>query len=145
MKEILISQKKTILLLLFFSIFQPLFDILLFIDYGPANTCVGNGDCLVIEQTFFKSITYIFMPLGVLSLVMFYFKLNIHLRSSIISILFGFIALLKINLMLFDDRIAAWSTYTEQETLMNTIILSLPTLPIQMIILKILLTKCNKK
>ncbi len=144
MKEILLSQKKPILLLLLFCIFQPFFDILLFINYGPANTCVGSGDCLVIEQTFFKSLTYIFIPLGVLSLVMFHFKLNIHFRISIISILFGFIALFKINLMLFDDRIAAWSTYTEQETLMNTIILSSPTLLIQMITLKILLTKFNK-
>ena len=96
MKEILISHKNSILLLLFFSIFQPFFDILLFINYGPANTCVGNGDCLVIEQTLFKSLTYIFFPLGVLSLVMFYLKLNIHIRSSIISILFGIIALFKI-------------------------------------------------
>jgi len=44
---------KSFFFILLISIFQPFFDIVLLLQYGPAASCL---DCFIIQQTFFISL-----------------------------------------------------------------------------------------
>jgi hypothetical protein len=132
--------KKSLLLIFFGALLQPYFDVLLLFQYGPANSCM---DCLIIQQTFFISLLYIAFSLSLLYLVLNRSNLNSWISSSIIGVFFGVISFYKITLFLFDDRIAAWSTFLHDEIVSNSLMFASPTLFIEMITLTILLRRIN--
>ena len=133
---------KSISLIAFVSIFQPFLDIFLLFQYGPAASCI---DCFIIQQTFFISLFYLVIPLTVLYLILKILNWNSMKTYIVIGIPFAVISFNKITLLLFRDRIAAWSTYSESEIFNSALIMSAPTLLIQVLAITKLLYKVNQK
>jgi hypothetical protein len=131
---------KSFFFILLISIFQPFFDIVLLLQYGPAASCL---DCFIIQQTFFISLLYIATPLIITYLLLKLFNWNALIIYLLIGILFAILSFKKITLLLFSDRIAAWSTYSEEEIFNSALIMSVPTLLIQIILITKILFKIN--
>ena len=131
---------KSISFILFVSIFQPFFDIFLLFQYGPAASCI---DCFILEQTVYISLLYIATPLTILYLLLKIINWNSIIKYLIIAILFALLSFYKLTLLLFDDRVAAWSTFSESEMFNSALIESFPTLLIQIILVTTILYKIN--
>ncbi len=133
---------KSILFILFVSIFQPFFDILLLLQYGPAASCL---DCFILQQTFYISLFYIAIPLIILYLLLKIINWNSLIKYALIGIPFAVLSFYKVTLLLFRDRIVAWSTFTEKEMFSSALIASFPTLLIQVVLITKILYKINRK
>ena len=64
---------------------------------------------------------------------------------ALIGIPFAVLSFYKVTLLLFRDRIAAWSTFTEKEMFSSALIASFPTLLIQVVLITKILYKINRK
>jgi hypothetical protein len=133
---------KSIFFILFVSIFQPFFDIFLLLQYGPAASCL---DCFILQQTFYISLLYIAIPLIILYLLLKIINWNSLIKYALIGIPFAVISFYKLTLLLFRDRIAAWSTFSEEEMFNSALIASFPTLLIQVVLIMKILYKINRK
>lgn len=133
---------KSISFILFMSIFQPFFDIFLLFQYGSAASCI---DCFIIQQTFYISILYIAVPLIILYIFLKTINLNSLVKYAIIGIPFAILSFYKLTLLLFRDRVAAWSTFSDVELFNSALIRSFPTLLFQVAIITIVLYKINRE
>lgn len=133
---------KSIFLIVLMSIFQPFLDLLLVFQYGPSAVSIES---FILEQTLFISLLYIALPLIILYLLFKISNLNSLIIYAIIGFLFAFLSFSNITLFLFSDRIAAWSTYSEEEILNNALLMAFPTLLIQIVVITKILHKINLK
>ncbi|MEG1592514.1 hypothetical protein [Chryseobacterium sp.] len=133
---------KSISFILFMSIFQPFFDIFLLFQYGPAASCI---DCFIIQQTFYISILYIAVPLIILYIFLKTINWNSLIKYAIIGVPFAILSFYKLTLLLFRDRVAAWSTFSDVELFNSALIRSFPTLLFQVAIITIVLYKINRE
>jgi hypothetical protein len=131
---------KSIFFILFMSIFQPFFDIFLLFQYGPAASCI---DCFIIQQTFYISILYIAVPLIILYTLLKIISWNSLIKYAIIGIPFAVLSFYKLTLLLFQDRVAAWSTFSDTELFNSALIASSPTLLCQIVVITAVLYKIN--
>ena len=136
------EQIKSIFFIVFVAIFQPFFDLFLFAQYGPAASCM---DCFILQQTFSISLSYIAIPLIIIYLLLKTINWNSLIKYALIGIPFAVISFYKITLLLFRDRIAAWSTFSEEELFNSALITSFPTLLIQVVLITKILYKINLK
>ena len=133
---------KSIFLIVLMSIFQPFFDLLLVFQYGPSAVSIES---FILEQTLFISLLYIALPLIILYLLFKISNLNSLIIYTIIGFLFASLSFSNITLLLFSDRIAAWSTYSEEEIFNNALLMAFPTLLIQTVVITKILHKINFK
>lgn len=118
---------KSILFIVFMSVFQPFFDVILMFRYGGSAKCL---DCFIIEDTFYISLLYIATPLLMVYLLLRILNWNSILHYALIGLLFVILSFNLITLPLFLDRIVAWTTYAENEILEGALVASVPTLTI---------------
>jgi hypothetical protein len=125
MKSILKNKaiKRSVLLIGLVSIFQPY--IVLITEYGRSNEC---WNCLIIEQTFMTSLIYLFLPLLAIYLLLKQLGANSFLIGLIVAVYFVPVSIVKITVPLFDDRIASWSTFSDQEVWDYAISMSIPSM-----------------
>lgn len=125
MKSILTNKaiKRSVLLIGLVSIFQPY--IVLITEYGRSNEC---WNCLIIEQTFMTSLVYLFLPLLAIYLLLKQLGANSFLIGLIVAVYFVPVSIVKITVPLFDDRIASWSTFSDQEVWDYAISMSIPSM-----------------
>lgn len=131
---------KSILFILFMAVFQPYFDVSALLQYGPSSSCL---DCLILQQTFITSLLYIGLPLTLIYLIFKLLNYNQLIIYVLIGILFVIIAFYKISIPLFTDRIAAWSTFEDNEIAGSAFMTNFPTLFIQIAIITIVLHQIN--
>ena len=124
------------------SIFQPYFDVFLLIQYGPAGSCI---DCFILQQTFYISLLYIAIPLIIVYILLKIINWNSLIKYALIGIPFAVLSFYKITLLLFRDRIAGWSTFSDEELFNSALITSFPTLLIQVVLITKILYKINLK
>ncbi len=115
--------KRSALLIGLVSILQPY--IVLGTQYGPSNECWG---CFIIEQTFLTSLLYLLLPLITIYLVTKRLGINSILQGLLIVAYFTPVSFVKLTVPLFDDRIAAWSTFTEREIWSNAMFMAIPSM-----------------
>jgi hypothetical protein len=115
--------KRSVLLIGLVSIFQPY--IVLITEYGRSNEC---WNCLIIEQTFMTSLIYLFLPLLAIYLLLKQLGANSFLIGLIVAVYFVPVSIVKITVPLFDDRIASWSTFSDQEVWDYAISMSIPSM-----------------
>ena len=131
---------KSISFILCMSIFQPFFDIFLLFQYGSAASCI---ECFIIQQTFYISMLYVAAPV----IILYFFLKIINWKSSIkyaiIGILFVVLSFYKVTLLLFRDRVAAWSTFSDVELFNSALLRSFPTLLFQVVLITTVLYKIN--
>jgi hypothetical protein len=125
MKSILTNKaiKRSVLLIGLVSIFQPY--IVLITEYGRSNEC---WNCLIIEQTFMTSLVYLFLPLLAIYLLLKLLGANSFLIGFIVAVYFVPVSIVKITVPLFDDRIASWRTFSDQEVWDYAISMSIPSM-----------------
>lgn len=142
MKSILTNKaiKRSVLLIGLVSIFQPY--IVLIIEYGRSNEC---WNCLIIEQTFMTSLVYLFLPLLAIYLLFKKLGANSFLIGFIVAAYFVPVSIVKITVPLFDDRIASWSTFSDQEVWDYAISMSIPSMGIQACFIVVSLGMMNKE
>ncbi len=115
--------KRSVLLIGLVSIFQPY--IVLITEYGRSNEC---WNCLIIEQTFMTSLVYLFLPLLAIYLLFKKLGANSFLIGLMVAAYFVPVSIVKITVPLFDDRIASWSTFSDQEVWDYAISMSIPSM-----------------
>lgn len=143
MKNIRQSKElKSILFILFMSTFQPYFDIFLMLQYGPASSCL---ECFILEQTFYISMLCISVPLIVLYIPLKIISWDSSLKYAIIGISFALLSFYNLTLLLFRERVALWSTFSEEELFINALMGGFPTLLIQVVLITKVLHKINLK
>ncbi|KYH06702.1 hypothetical protein A1704_23095 [Chryseobacterium cucumeris] len=130
---------KLIFFILVISIFQPFFDIFLLFQYGQAANYI---DYFIIQQTFYIFILYIAVPLIILYTLLKIISWNSLIKYSIIGIPFA-VSFYKITLLLFQDRVAAWSTFSYAELFSSALIASSQTLLFQIVVTTAVLYKIN--
>jgi hypothetical protein len=142
MKSILTNKaiKRSVLLIGLVSIFQPY--IVLITEYGRSNEC---WNCLIIEQTFMTSLGYLFLPLLAIYLLFKKLGANSFLIGFIVAAYFVPVSIIKITVPLFDDRIASWSTFSEQEVWEYAISMSIPSMGILACFIVVSLEMMNKE
>jgi hypothetical protein len=133
------DSKITFLVILLTSVIQPY--VVLITEYGMSSKCM---DCFIIEQTLIPSLFYLAIPIFGIYLILKWLKLNLWLSVSIVAISFYIISFLTITYPLFDDRIAAWSTFTDTEVLITSLIMSFPSLITLTIVLSIIIISVNR-
>lgn len=134
------SITKSLLLLLFVSIFQPY--IVLISKYDSSAACM---DCSILEQTFIPSILFLALPLTLIYLATRYLAVHPIIQSLLLTIYFSLVSFVKLTIPLFDDRIAAWSTYSDEEVWLTAMLMAfLPLLALSTII-GLLLVLFNRK
>ncbi|MCL9805500.1 hypothetical protein NAT51_08200 [Flavobacterium amniphilum] len=133
---------KSIIFIVFMSIFQPFFDVILLFEYGGSAKCLDN---FIIEDTFYISLLYIATPLLMLYLLFRILKWNSIVHYALIGLLFVVLSFNLITLPLFLDRIVAWTTYAENEILEGALVASVPTLLIQFFVITKMMYKINRK
>ena len=142
MKSILTNKaiKRSVLLIGLVSIFQPY--IVLITEYGRSNEC---WNCLIIEQTFMTSLVYLFLPLLAIYLLLKQLGANSFLIGLIVAVYFVPVSIVKITVPLFDDRIASWSTFSDQEVWDYAISMSIPSMGILASFIVVSLGMMNKE
>ena len=142
MKSILTNKaiKRSVLLIGLVSIFQPY--IVLITEYGRSNEC---WNCLIIEQTFMTSLVYLFLPLLAIYLLFKKLGANSFLIGFIVAAYFVPVSIVKITVPLFDDRIASWSTFSDQEVWEYAISMSIPSMGILACFIVVSLVMMNKE
>jgi hypothetical protein len=110
--------------------------------FGRSNAC---WNCLIIEQTFFDTIYYLILPMWAIYFVMNSLKINYRITALSISLYFAVVSLIKITIPLFNDRVAAWSTFTQKEMLQTAIYSASPFLIVLSAILFFTLSIVIKK
>ena len=142
MKSILKSKaiKRSVLLIGLASILQPY--IVLITEYGRSNEC---WNCLIIEQTFMISILYLFLPITLIYLIAKKLKLNSIIQGILIVAYYVPISFVKITVPLYDDRIASWSTFSDQEVWDTAMFMAMPSMGILACFILVLLGIINKE
>jgi hypothetical protein len=131
---------KSILVIGVISIFQPY--MVLFLRYGPSNEC---WNCLIIEQTFWTSILYLFLPLTSIYLVTKKLRLNSIIQGCVLAAFYVPVSFVKITIPLFDDRIASWSTFSEEEIWYSALFAATPYMGLLSFFIILSLHQLNKK
>lgn len=132
--------KRSLLLIGLVSIFQPY--IVLMTQYGPSSECV---DCLIIEQTFLDSLIYLLLPLTAIYLVLKKIGTNPIIQGTFVFAYFAPVSFVKITVPLFDDRIAAWSTFSDQEVWDSAMLMSIPSMLILAGLIIVILGRINRE
>jgi len=131
---------KVILFIVLLAVFQPYFDLFLLYQYGPSAICY---DCFIIEQTFYLSMVYVTLP----TLVWYFILKKINVKPNYLysstGIVFSVLTFIYITCFLFEDRIAAWSTFSDSEIINSALLHSFPIIIIQIIIIYKALKKLN--
>lgn len=122
------------------SIFQPY--IALFGRLGVSSKCIG---CSVWDDTFFDIIVFAVVPISVFYLISIRLKLNKWLYSSVITAYFVVASFLTCTVPLFRDRIAAWSTYSDDESFYMAMMSSFLSMGILSILFLLLLVGINSR
>lgn len=131
---------RSIVIIAIASLLQPY--IVLFPFAGPSSACM---DCLIIEQTFSIAVLYLILPLCFIYLITLKLKLNPVLQAVLIVVYYIPVSFVKLTIPIFKDRIAAWSTYSEDEIWHEALIFATPALLLVSLILFFLLNKANKQ
>lgn len=116
--------------------------MVLIAQYGPSAKCLK---CLIIEQTFIPSVFYLFLPLTVIYLILITLKINAILQGLFVVLYYVPVFFVKITIPLFEDRIASWSTFSEQEILNTAKYMALPPMIILACFIFVLLVVINKE
>lgn len=132
--------RRSLLLLGLVSILQPY--MVLIAQYGPSAKCLK---CLIIEQTFIPSVFYLFLPLTGIYLILITLKKNATLQGLFVVAYYVPVSFVKITIPLFEDRIASWSTFSEQEIWDTAKYMALPPMTILACFIFVLLVFINKK
>lgn len=132
--------KRSIITIIIASLIQPY--IVLFPFTGPSSKCI---DCTIIEQTFLTSFLYLILPLCALYSLTYLIRLNAVLMSILIVAYYAPVSFVKLTIPVFKDRIAAWSTYNENEIWNEALIQARPTLLLLSISLFFAMFYSNKK
>lgn len=141
MKSFCYSQavRRSILIIALISFFQPY--LVLITDYGRSNEC---WNCLIIEQTFLTSLFFLLIPLTVIYLFAKWYGMNPIIQGVLIVAYFVPVSFIKLTIPLFDDRIASWSTFSDEEVWKSAIIMSIPSFGLLSILIILTITKINK-
>lgn len=131
---------KSLIFILLVSILQPYFDVFLLFRYGPSANCLN---CNLLQQTFHISLIYIALPLMALYLLLYLLKWNSIFKFVVAGIVFVVLSFNNLTLMLFEDRIAAWSTYSESEIVNEALMGCFPTMLLQIVLMWAMLNKIN--
>lgn len=142
MKQMLKNRQIRISLIILFlgSILQPYFVFIL--NLGRSNEC---WNCTIIEQTFFTSLIYLFIPLTVIYLFLNKIQLNVWLISIVCTLYLAIVSFFKLTVPLFDDRHTTWSTYSNEEIFDYSLMLGGSFLVIYSVIFATLLFIANEK
>ena len=142
MKELLKDKaiSRSLLLIGLASILQPY--IVLITHYGRSNGC---WNCLIIEQTLITSFLYLIFPLTVIYLSLKRLGINYIIQGLIVVAYYIPVSFVKITIPLFDDRIASWSTYSDQEIWDNAITLSRTSMEFLACLILVLFIRINRK
>lgn len=132
--------RRSVLLISLVSILQPY--IVLKTQFGPSNEC---WKCLIIEQTFTTSLMYLLLPLSTIYLVLKRLGINSFFQGLSVVIYYVPVSFIKITIPLFDDRIASWSTFSDQEIWDTAIYMAIPSMAILSSLLVLLLFLINKE
>lgn len=92
---------------------------------GLSSAC---PDCWIIEQTFPSIVLYLILPLCVLYILTQLLKLKPILKSILLVAYFIPVSFIKLTVPIFKDRIAAWSTYNDNEIWDEAVLQATPTL-----------------
>ncbi len=74
------------------------------------------------------SLVYLFLPLLAIYLLLKQLGANSFLIGLIVAVYFVPVSIVKITVPLFDDRIASWSTFSDQEVWDYAISMSIPSM-----------------
>lgn len=142
MKSILKNKaiKHSVLLIGLASILQPY--IVLITQYGPSNEC---WNCLIIEQTFTTSSLYLLLPITAIYLILKRLGINSILQGLIVVAYFVPVSFVKITIPLFDDRIASWSTFSDQEIWDTAMFMAIPSMGLLACFILVLIGIINKE
>lgn len=142
MKSILKNKaiRRSVLLIGLASILQPY--IVLITQYGPSNEC---WNCLIIEQTFTTSLLYLLLPITAIYLILRRLGINSILQGLIVAAYFVPVSFVKITIPLFDDRIASWSTFSDQEIWDTAMFMAIPSMGLLACFILVLIGIINKE
>ena len=91
------------------------------------------------------SLGYLFLPLLAIYLLFKKLGANSFLIGFIVAAYFVPVSIIKITVPLFDDRIASWSTFSEQEVWEYAISMSIPSMGILACFIVVSLEMMNKE
>jgi len=129
----------SVVILFLASILQPYF--VLITHFGPSSSCIN---CTIIEDTFYISLIKLFIPLCFIYLILRLMRLKNWISCLILTTYYALTSFIVLTIPLFDDRIAAWSTFTKEEIWKEGFILAFPSLLIVSILLFTIMLKLNK-
>lgn len=112
---------KSILLIFAVAFVQPY--AVLILDNGLSSTCM---DCSILEQTYLSSLLYLALPMSAIYIFTKWYRINHFIQAITISLYFVVVSLIILTIPLFEDRIAAWSTFSDQEVWTVAVISALP-------------------
>jgi hypothetical protein len=124
----------------FIAFFQPY--MVLILHYGRSNNCLN---CPILFQTFFISLIYLFFPMALMYIGMKLIKLNSIIQGVILLCYYIPVSFVKLTIPLFDDRIAAWSTYSDEEIWNSALMMSIPSFFVLSIVFLVVFVTLNKK
>ena len=130
---------RSIALILVVTILQP--QIVLFGRLGISSKC---QDCSIWGDTFLDIVLFLILPLSIIYLVSKGLKLNVWLSTSIIVMYFAVLSFLKLTVPLFEDRIASWSTYSDEEAFSMALLTSFRSIFILSAVFFLLLARINR-
>ncbi|MCT4560867.1 MAG: hypothetical protein N4A41_05770 [Crocinitomicaceae bacterium] len=88
---------------------------------------------------------YLLLPLSTIYLVLKRLGINSFFQGLSVVIYYVPVSFIKITIPLFDDRIASWSTFSDQEIWDTAIYMAIPSMAILSSLLVLLLFLINKE
>lgn len=93
--------------------------------YGPSSNCI---DCSIIEDSFFATLLWLTIPISSIYMISKHLTKRNWLTTILVTIYYFIVSFVSITIPLFRDRIAAWSTFSEEEIWIEGFIMALPSL-----------------